>query len=170
MSSYGYGRKRVDGPPPKFNFANFRRVDWDAAWKHAKQFEKPVKAAVQRKINGASAWIKEVVLAKYVPGIEITLWRKYGNAHGNRDSFMHPKGIACCVTISRSELIEARSALKAIVADVAKDNMHLLLLLPCQVDGAIAEILGSRLVFRISIADYNEFLPESGEKDPAANT
>jgi|SRR3989344_1125623 len=165
MSSYGYRRKRVDAPPPKFNFADFRRVDWDAAWKHAKQFEKPVKATLQQKMNGASAWITEVVLAKYVPGIEITLWRKYGNAHGNRESFMHSQGVACCTTISRSELMEAKATLKGIVADVAKDNMHLLLLLPSPVDGTTAEILDSRLLFRISIADYNKFLPESSDND-----
>lgn len=170
MGSYGYKKKRVHGPPPKFDFADFRRVDWDAAWKHAERFEEPVKAAVQRKMNGTSAWVTEVVPARYVPGIEITLWRKYSSGNRNRESFMHSQGIACCATVSRSELAEARSALRAIVADVANDNMHLVLLLPAPVDGTRAKIVSPKLIFRISIDDYRQFLPESGDKDSPRDT
>lgn len=133
--------------PPKFNFADFRRVDWVAAHQYAAQFEASVRQDVEGCFNGLSRWHANVAFAKYVPGIEISLRRKPNGA----DAF-----------ITEKDLKEAEPLLKQIVDALACENMRLIRLLPAPQDSAWRGLPKlETLIFRVSINDYNAFLPEN---------
>ncbi|MBI4067848.1 hypothetical protein HY413_00370 [Candidatus Kaiserbacteria bacterium] len=161
MSSFGYGpRKRTRGPKGAFNFADFGKVDFGAALDHALQYEESIRRNIDRRMNGDSGWIVEITRPQFaVPGIEITLSKKAKEGE-KRKTVSHQSGAVCCAVIRPGELQIATKELGQVIAEVAPTNMKLLRLLPPLSNnlGGIGEALDAKLVFRVIIDDYSQFL------------
>ncbi|MBI2048699.1 MAG: hypothetical protein HYT30_02115 [Parcubacteria group bacterium] len=169
---YGKYRKKEERGP-KINFAH---VDWDAARAYVLTFDQHVRDAIHSFLLDDAAWGGTIAHAKYVPGIEITLWRN-AQACSKRESVRIGSSLRYAV-ITIEELKTAASTFQKITRSLMSENLHCVRLLPAPLgevflrNGVVRSvsknqsivpmgILDSKLLFRIGVRDYSQFLTDS---------
>jgi hypothetical protein len=153
-------------------FADFQHVDWGKAFEHTQKLEDALRIEIQKFLSRSPVWISRVKWARCIPAFDITLWRKVnGVANGRRDVISGPQSTLCYARVSNAELDEAVVAMEAIIKPFADQNMKLIRVLPTPIRSQtmLGSPLDSHIVFRIDIADYSAFLPESLTKATRVN-